>query len=122
VFETVTAARSQAMAEHTDRLRQVRDENELARAMRGVLAVAEAYPQLKANEQFLALQEELRNTEDRIQAARRFYNGNVKDSNTLVQQFPSNLLANAFGFQEASYFELESAMERQPVKVGFEAN
>lgn len=120
VLERVTKARSQAMQIHTDRQRQARDENQLARAVRGVLAVAESYPDLKASEQFLALQNELSNTEDRIQAARRFYNGNVKDSNSLVQQFPSNLLANMFGFQEASFFEIESAVERQPVAVGFE--
>lgn len=120
VLEKVISARQQAMVTHTDRQRQARDENQLARALRGVIAIAESYPQLKASEQFLALQNELRNTEDRIQAARRFYNGNVKDSNSLVQQFPSNLLAGLFGFQTASFFEIESAMERQPVQVAFE--
>lgn len=120
VLEKVTQARTQAMQTHDDRQRQARDENQLARALRGVLAVAESYPDLKASEQFLALQNELSNTENRIQAARRFYNGNVKDSNSLVQQFPSNILANLFGFHEASFFEIESAVERQPVTVGFE--
>lgn len=119
VLEKVTQARQQAMATHVDRQRQARDENQLAQAMRQVFAVVEGYPQLKASEQFLALQKELANTENRIQAARRFYNGNVKDNNSLVQQFPSSLLARAFGFEEASFFEIESALERQPVAVGF---
>jgi len=119
VLERVTQARTLAMQIHDDRSKQARDENQLAKAVRGVLAVAESYPELKASEQFLALQEELRNTEDRIQAARRFYNGNVKDNNSLVQQFPSNVLARLFGFETASFFELESAVERQPINVGF---
>lgn len=117
VFERVTQARTQAMQSHRDRAEQARDENQLAHAMRGVLAVAESYPDLKASTQFLALQQELTNTENRIQAARRFYNGNIKDSNSLVQQFPSNLLARWFGFSEAAFFEVESALERQPVQV-----
>lgn len=117
VFERVTQARTQAMQSHTDRSEQARDENQLAQAMRGVLAVAEGYPDLKASTQFLALQKELTNTENRIQAARRFYNGNIKDSNTLVKQFPSNVLARWFGFSEADYFEIESVLERQAVKV-----
>ncbi|HMP18618.1 MAG TPA: LemA family protein, partial [Gemmatales bacterium] len=109
-----------AMQEHSSRQAQAQDENQLAKAVRGVLAVAERYPDLKASQNFLALQTELRNTEDRIQAARRFYNGNVKDMNSLVQQFPSNLIAQAFGFGSCSYFELESAVERQPVPVNFQ--
>jgi LemA protein len=119
VLERVVNARAQAMQEHSDRQQQARDENQLSKAVKGVLAVAEGYPDLKASENFLALQEELRNTEDRIQAARRFYNGNVKDRNTLVRQFPSNLIASMFGFDEVSFFELESSVERQPVRVGF---
>ncbi|MBL8823405.1 MAG: LemA family protein [Planctomycetia bacterium] len=117
VFEKVTQARMQAMQSHGDRAEQARDENQLAQAMRGVLAVAESYPDLKASTLFLALQKELTNTENRIQAARRFYNGNIKDSNSLVRQFPSNLLARWFGFSESAFFEVESALERQPVQV-----
>ncbi len=119
VFEKITAARTQAMQPHPDRRQQARDENHLVHALRGVIAVAENYPQLKANENFLALQQELANTENRIQAARRFYNGNVKDSNTLVQQFPSNILARQFNFKEAPFFEIESALQREPVLVNF---
>lgn len=120
VLEKVTRARTQAMQGHDDHQRQARDENDLSRALRGVLAIVESYPDLKASEQFLALQHELSNTENRIQAARRFYNGNVKDNNSLVQQFPSNLLAGMFGFRDASFLEIESALERQPVAVEFE--
>jgi LemA protein len=119
VLERVTRARTQAMQHHDDRNLQASEENKLAKAVRGVLAVAEKYPDLKASENFLSLQEELRNTEDRIQSARRFYNGNVKDSNSLVQQFPSNILARWFGFKQVSFFELESAVERRPVQVDF---
>lgn len=117
VFEKVVAARNQAMQPHQDRAAQAQDENALAQALKSVFAVAEGYPQLKANENFLALQKELVNTEDRIQAARRFYNGNVKDLNSLIQQFPSNILARQFGFQETEFFEIENSLERQPVPV-----
>lgn len=117
VLERVVAARNLAMQPHDDLVKLVRDENQLAKAMRSVLAIAEGYPELKASQNFLRLQEELVNTENRIQAARRFYNGNVKDLNTLVQQFPSNLLAGQFGFNETAFFELDSALEREPVKV-----
>lgn len=117
VLERVIHARNQAMKPHNDRLITARDENELAKALKTVFAVAEGYPDLKANQNFLKLQEELINTENRIQAARRFYNGNVKDLNTLVGQFPSNMLARQFGFEETAFFELDSALERAPVHV-----
>ena len=117
VFERVVAARNQALAQQGGPRAQAHDENQLVAAMKSVFAVAESYPQLKANDNFLSLQKELTNTEDRIQAARRFYNGNVKDLNSLIGQFPSNFLANSFGFKPAEFFEIESAIERQPIAV-----
>jgi len=87
--------------------------------LRNVLAVVEAYPELKASEHFLALQGELANTEDRIQAARRFYNGNGKDLNNVVQMFPSNLVASLFGFQPVEYFEIEDSRQREGVRTEF---
>ena len=78
-----------------------------------MFAVAERYPDLKASESFLKLQEELVNTEDRIQAARRFYNGNVRDLNTRVEVFPSNLIASLFGFGPEEFFEIEEAAVRR---------
>jgi len=81
--------------------------------------VAEAYPDLKASSNFLQLQTELANTEDRIQAARRFFNANVRDLNTRVEVFPSNLAAGIFGVKRAEFFEVESAVVRQVVDVSF---
>lgn len=87
-------------------------ERDLSKAVGRLLAVAEQYPELKANESFLQLQQQLTETEDRIQASRRFFNGNVRDYNNQVQQFPSNLVARGFRFQAHEYFELPSAGER----------
>ena len=117
VLERVIQARQQAMRLDTPTHQHAEDESELARTARGLVALAEGYPELKANRNFLELQEELGRTEDRIAAARRFYNGNVKDLNTLVEQFPSNLVAGAMGFQTADSFEVETIFERQPVAV-----
>jgi LemA protein len=89
----------------------------LSRAVVGVVAVAEGYPQLKANQNFLALQHELVDTEDRIAAGRRFYNGNVRALNTRIQAFPSNLIASMFHFGAAAYFELDDPGARQAVTV-----
>jgi LemA protein len=119
VLERVVAARNGAVRSTGSPSSQARDENELVRALRGLFVVAEGYPQLKASENFQSLQAELINTENRIQAARRFYNGNVKDNNNLVQQFPSNLVAGACHFEPAEFFEIESALEREPVGVRF---
>jgi LemA protein len=119
VLQRVTAARASAVNSTGSPSSQARDENVLVKALRGLFVVVEGYPQLKASEDFLTLQEELINTENRIQAARRFYNGNVKDNNNLVAQFPSNLVANMFHFQPAEFFEIESSLERQPVAVKF---
>ena len=120
VFQKVTEARTQAMqagtpAEHTA------SENMLTGALKSLFAVSEAYPDLKANQNFLQLQQELGDTEDKIQAARRFYNGNVQDLNTAVQSFPSNVIAGMFNFKAMDLFQLtdsESAA-REPVQVSF---
>lgn len=112
VFEQVTKLRQQAMGSHASAAEQGADESSLLYAVKRLLVLAEAYPQLKADTHFLALQHELATTEDRIAAARRFFNGNVRELNTLCQTFPTNLIASAFGFESASYFELDSQVER----------
>jgi LemA protein len=88
---------------------QAKDENVLVGCLRQLLAVSERYPNLKASVSFLALQEELANTEDRIQAARRFYNANVRELNTRIEVFPSNLIAQLFKFSQREFFEIEDA-------------
>jgi len=99
---------------------QARDENDLVKSVRQLLVVVEKYPDLKASRNFLELQAELVNTEDRIQRARRFYNANVRDYNTRCEVFPSNLIAGSFGFQKREFFEIQSAIERAAptVKLG----
>ncbi len=91
----------------------------LTGALKSIFAIAEAYPELKANQNFLQLQNELSDTENKIQAARRFYNTNVRDLNTKVESFPSNLIASIFKFAKMEFFELEEAAAREPVKVSF---
>ncbi|MDQ4005286.1 MAG: LemA family protein [Actinomycetota bacterium] len=105
-FERVTAARTAAQAAQGP-AQQAQAENALTAALRGLFAVAEAYPQLRAAENFQALQGELANTEDRIQVSRRFYNANVREYNERVQSFPSNVIASMFRFREEEYFEIE---------------
>jgi LemA protein len=117
VFETVTQARAAAVASTGRPSSQAMDENHLVHALKSLFAVAENYPQLKANQNFLKLQQSLVDTEDRIQAARRFYNANVRDFNTRCQTVPSVFVANAFGFQTADFFEIETAIERQAPAV-----
>jgi LemA protein len=107
VFESVTEARTRAVSSSGSPASQAADENVLVQGLRSLFAVSEGYPELKASENFLELQRELANTEDRIQAARRFYNGNVRDLNTRIEVFPSNLIANLFSFTQAEYFEIE---------------
>jgi LemA protein len=94
-------------------------ENTLGRALGGLLAVAENYPDLKSSQNFLALQQQLAETEDRIAAARRFYNGNVRALNTRIETFPSSLVATAFNFAKADYFEVDDPAVRAPVAVDF---
>ena len=121
-FDKVTEARTRAItAEQSGNPAEVaKAENFLAGALKSVFAVAEAYPDLKANQNFLSLQQELSDTENKIQAARRFYNGNVRDLTTALQTFPSNIIGSSFGFKPAEYFDLdEASAEREPVKVKF---
>ncbi len=119
-FETVTAARSAAMGAQTV-AEHGQAENMLTGALKSLFAVSEAYPDLKANTNFLQLQKELADTEDKIQASRRFYNSNVQALNTSVEQFPGNIIAGMFGFKIMDLFELSADEEaaRQPVKVQF---
>lgn len=118
LFEKVTKARTAAMNAGTIK-EQGKAENMLAGALKSLFAVAENYPDLKANQNFLELQRELTDTENKIQAARRFYNGNVRDFNTKIQSFPTNLMAGMLGFEKRDFFEVEEASEREPVKVEF---
>ena len=118
-LERVVEARNRALASTGRPSQQAKDENALVGALRQLLALAESYPKLKANENFLKLQEELANTEDRIQAARRFYNANVRDYNNRLQMFPSNLLAGWLGFEPREYFEIEDSRVREVPRVRF---
>jgi LemA protein len=115
----VTDARARAAASHGSPGSQAADEKELVAGVRQLLAVAEAYPELKASEHYLALQEQLATTEDRIQRSRRYYNANVRELNTRVEAFPSNLVAKMFGFERGEYFEVEEAVVRKVVDVSF---
>ena len=117
-FENVTKARAAAISAGTVG-EHAQAENMLTGALKSIFAIAEAYPQLKANENFLELQRELSDTENKIQAARRFYNGNVRDLNIKTDSFPSNVVARMFNFQEAEFFELEEEAAKEPVKVKF---
>ena len=94
-------------------------ENMLSGALKSLFAVAEAYPDLKANQNFLQLQTELSDTENKIQAARRFYNTNVRDLNIEVKSFPANVIAGMFGFAKMEFFELNEEAEKSPVEVKF---
>lgn len=116
-LEMVVSARAKAVQAGDGLRARVDGEAELARSLTRLIAVAEAYPQLKADRQFLELQRELSLTEDRIAASRRFYNANVRELNTLRIEFPSNLVAGAFGFREERFFELEDASERAAPQV-----
>ena len=128
VFEEVTAARAKATQVHVDPTNITAEqitamagaESALGASLGKLLAVAEAYPDLKANQNFAQLQTELTDTENKIQAARRFYNGNVRDLKIGLQSFPSNIVGNAFNFKEEQFFELaEGSVEREVVKVSF---
>ena len=118
VFTKVTEARANAINATTVHDQGVA-ENMLAGALKSLFAVAENYPELKANENFLQLQNELVDTEDKIQSARRFYNGVVRDLNTKIQQFPAKIVAQMFKFKPEEFFEIEEEGEREPVEVKF---
>lgn len=117
VFEKVTEARTRAMGAQSAAAK-AEAENALSQTLKSLFAVAENYPDLKANQNFLELQRELTDTEDKIQAARRFYNGNVRDFNTKIQVFPNNIFAGMLGFSAREFFETAEA-EKEPVKVEF---
>ena len=117
VFENVTEARSRAMSAEGP-AQQAQAENMVTSALKSLFAVAEAYPDLKANQNFALLQEELSGTEGKIAYARQFYNDSVQSYNTKIQTFPSNLVAGAFGFKEREYFEADD-QSRGPVQASF---
>jgi len=118
VLDDVTRLGTQAMGDQSVDEKQ-HDENALSGALRNLLAVAENYPELKANTNFLDLQQNLADIEDALQKARRYYNGTVRDYNTRVQTFPSNLIARAFGFRNEEFFEMENESERAVTDVEF---
>ncbi|MFC4269895.1 LemA family protein [Sneathiella chungangensis] len=121
-FEAVVQARNSAMANHGSPAEQAQSENMLAGALKSLFALAENYPELKANENFMSLQGQLADVENKIQSARRYYNGVVRDNNIKIDQFPSNLVANAFNFIKAEFFELaeDEDAARKPVQVSFD--
>lgn len=122
-LQKVTEARTQAMGAHDKGLQAEADaQNQLSSTLKSLFAVSEAYPDLKANTSFVELQRELTDTENKIQAARRFFNANVRDYTVATQTFPSNIIAKLFGFKADGFFELaetEAAAASQPVKVSF---
>lgn len=119
VLENVTKARTAAMNASTPE-EHAKNENILSGTLKSLFAVAEAYPDLKSNQNFAQLQRDLTDTEDKIQASRRFYNGNVRDFNTKLQVFPTNMIAGMLGFTVRAFFDIdEKGVEGQPVEVKF---
>ena len=119
LFEKVTEARSRAI-HATGPVETAKAENLLRDSLKSLFAVAEAYPDLKANQNFLQLQTQLKEIEDNIESARRYYNAVTRDYNTAIEQFPSNLVASQFKFERSDFFELETPdIERKAVKVSF---
>lgn len=121
-LEKVTRARAEAFETQGSPHQQAGAENMLSSALKSLFALAENYPDLKANQSFIELQGELSRIEEKIQNARRYYNGVVRDNNTKIDQFPSNLVAGSMNFQKAEFFELDEAdaAARQPVDVKFD--
>lgn len=121
IFERVTEARARAIsAERSGDPRQIgQAENALSGTLKTLFAVAENYPNLRASENFLELQRELTDTEDKVQAARRFYNTNVLALNNSIESFPVNLFAPVIGFKSAEFFEIAEPAQKEPVKVSF---
>lgn len=119
VLEGVVKARNAAVANHGSPASQAHDENVLVGGLRQLFALAENYPDLKANQNFIQLQSELANTEDRLQRARRFYNANVRDLNNRLEVFPSNVVAQMFAFHAAEYFEVDDPQVRAAPAVKF---
>jgi LemA protein len=119
VLENVTMARAAAM-KATSPADKAKAENMFSETLKSLFAVAEAYPQLRANENFMQLQQQLKELEDNIEYARRYYNAVVRDYNIMTETFPSNIVAGRFRFEKSEFFELEeAAAERKPVKVSF---
>jgi len=118
VFDNVTRARASAVSAKTVD-EQAQAENNLSQTLKSLFAVVENYPELKASQNFMALQQELSDTENKIQSARRFYNTNVRDLNIRIESFPDNLMAKLFNFQKMSLFELAEEAARQAPKVSF---
>jgi len=118
LFAKVSEARSRAMGGGSVQER-AQAENALSSTLKTLFAVSESYPELKASTNFLELQRELRDTEDKVQAARRFYNGNVRDLNIKIEVFPSNMVASIFGFKKMELFEIEEPAERKAPEVKF---
>ena len=119
VLERVIEARNRCSANHGPVASQASDENQLVSNLGRLFALSESYPELKADQHFLQLQTELVNTEDRIQAARRFYNGNVRDYRNKTETFPSNLVASMFGFPREDFFEVEPVVRTEVPKAEF---
>lgn len=117
-FENVTKARAAAQQATTVEGQQAA-ENKLNGALMNLLAVAERYPELKANTNFLELQNTLQVVEGDIEKSRRYYNGNVREQNTLIESFPSNVIANAFSFAKSAFFELDNPAQKEPPSVKF---
>jgi len=118
LFEKVTLARAAAMGAHGIK-EKAGAENMLSETLKSLFAVSENYPDLKASTNFLELQRELTDTEDKVQAARRFYNTNVRDLNIKIESFPDNTIAGIFGFKQMELFETANEVEREPVSVKF---
>lgn len=120
-LEAVVEARNAAMSaqETGDAKAQAEAENMLSSTLKSIFALSESYPDLKANQNFLELQRELTDTEDKIQASRRFYNGNVRDFNTKIELFPNNIIAGMLKFTKREFFEIENDEEKENVKVEF---
>ena len=118
VFEKVTESRSRVLSATTQR-EKLEADNQLSQTLKSLFAVVENYPELKANQNFLELQKELINTEDKIQAARRFYNATTRDYNIAIQVFPKNIVAKIFGFKEEPLFEILDEKERETPRVQF---
>lgn len=119
VLDEVTKARTDVANQNGNPLEREESENFLSSTLKTLFAVAENYPDLKANANFLELQRELSDTENKIQASRRFYNTTVNDLNTKIESFPTNFMAGMFGFKKMDFFRTETAEEKEPVKVQF---
>jgi LemA protein len=118
IFDNVAEARASAMGAKSVQERATA-ENALSSTLKTLFAVTENYPQLQASQNFLELQRELRDTEDKIQAARRFYNGNARDLNIRIEIFPASIVASSFGFKKMEFFELAEEVAKEPIKVQF---